>query len=336
MGNIGKTNSNAEEIMVSVVIATYNHERYIEKAIRSVLMQKVNFKYEVLIGEDCSPDQTADVLRRLEPELPDNYHIFYRQSNYGSYKNSQDLYDRSVGKYMIIIEGDDYWTDERKLQMQVDFLEEHEEYVETGHNIIVLEEWGINEKHPASIAPERTYTFADVREGNLWMVATASAVYRNVFPVLSKEIIDKYYSCIANGDLKLQLLLSQYGDCYVFESQMSLYRYITSHGTSYNARMHGKNTERTRYDHYISVVTFMKEAFNVDINWKILLDDTLYQSIINWIRYLKKDRKENTNICMYILTDYKNRYGGVDLLKTCILIPTYLIKKVWRRYFTHI
>ena len=126
--------------MVSVVIATWNHERYIEKAVRSVLIQNVNFEYEVLIGEDCSPDDTANVLRRMEPQLPDNFHIFYRPVNYGGHKNFQYLFDRAVGKYMIILEGDDYWTYEYKLQKQVDFLESNPEYIAVAHNMKMVDQ----------------------------------------------------------------------------------------------------------------------------------------------------------------------------------------------------
>ena len=318
------------EPLVSVCVITYNHGKYIRQCLDGILMQKVNFPYEVLIHDDASPDDTADIIREYWEKYPTVIKPILREEN--QYSKGVDVsrfnFDRAKAKYIAQCEGDDYWTDDGKLQMQVDFLEEHGEYVECGHNIIVLEEGRINEKHPASRASERIYTFSDLADGKRWMVATASAVYRNVFLELSENKKDDYYSCTANGDLKLQLLLSQYGDCYMFKKQMSVYRYIISTGTSYNARMHGKNTEKIRYDYYLSAVNFMKKSFGIDLNWKDLFNDTIYWAIINWVRYFKRNRKENTDICVYILKDYKRRYGTLEFLKTtCLLTPKYIVKK---------
>ena len=65
---------------ISIIIAVYNHEKYIEKAINSVLLQEVSCSYEVLIGEDCSTDIIREILKKMK--LPDNIHIFYRETNY--------------------------------------------------------------------------------------------------------------------------------------------------------------------------------------------------------------------------------------------------------------
>lgn len=114
--------------LVSIVVTAYNHASYIEECLRSILMQKVSFAYEVLVGEDCSPDGTADVLRRLRPEFPDTFQFFLRERNLGAVKNGEDLYARARGKYLIGLEGDDFWTYDGRLQAQVDFLESRPEY----------------------------------------------------------------------------------------------------------------------------------------------------------------------------------------------------------------
>ena len=118
-----------EQPLVSVVVTVYNHANYIEECLRSILMQRVDFSYEVLVGEDCSPDGTAEVLRRLRPEFPEHFKFFLREQNMGAVKNGEDLYARATGTYLIGLEGDDFWTYEGKLQAQVDFLEAHPEYV---------------------------------------------------------------------------------------------------------------------------------------------------------------------------------------------------------------
>ena len=99
------------DIKLSIIVPTYNHERYIEECINSILMQEIDFSYEVLIGEDCSKDSTAQVLRRLEHKLPEEYTIFYREQNMGMGKtgNAWDLQCRAKGEYIITIEGDDFF-----------------------------------------------------------------------------------------------------------------------------------------------------------------------------------------------------------------------------------
>ena len=114
-----------DDIILSVYVATYNHEKYIERALDSILMQKIDYNMEILVGEDCSTDSTREILKEYEKKHPDSrMQIFYREKNmYGSEcNNSQDLKLRCRGKYMIALEGDDFWTDENKLQRQVEFL----------------------------------------------------------------------------------------------------------------------------------------------------------------------------------------------------------------------
>ena len=128
-------------VKLSIIVPTYNHEKYIEECIRSILMQKMKFNYEVLIGEDCSKDKTAMVLKKLENEIPHNYKIFYREKNMGMgpMGNAWDLQNRAKGEYIISIEGDDFFIDEHKLQKQVDFLDKHKEFIAVAHNCQVVD-----------------------------------------------------------------------------------------------------------------------------------------------------------------------------------------------------
>ena len=113
---------------VSVIILVYNHEMYLEQALDSVLMQKTDCNLEVLVGEDASPDGSADILRRYEDAYPGFFTVFYRSENMGGTKNAYDLLSRAKGRYIAFLEGDDFWTDERKIQKQADFLEHYPEY----------------------------------------------------------------------------------------------------------------------------------------------------------------------------------------------------------------
>lgn len=125
--------------MVSVAMLTYNHERYIEEAIESVLMQKTNFPIQLVIAEDCSTDNTRSIIMRYQKQFPSKIKLLLQNENIGAAHNNVNLLSNLSGKYVAALEGDDYWIDPLKLQKQVDFLEENKEYIAVGHQRIVVE-----------------------------------------------------------------------------------------------------------------------------------------------------------------------------------------------------
>jgi glycosyltransferase involved in cell wall biosynthesis len=118
-------------ITVAIWMVTYNHEAYIEQAIRSVMQQQTSFTYKLLIGEDCSIDTTRAICKKLQNEFPEHIELILNETNLGSTKNAINTYTQcfeSKPTYIALLEGDDYWTDPLKLQKQVDFLEAHKNY----------------------------------------------------------------------------------------------------------------------------------------------------------------------------------------------------------------
>lgn len=116
-----------DEIMVSVCMITYNHADYIQHALESVLMQKTTFPYEIIIGDDCSTDETVLIIQKIQKENPDRIQLIAREKNIGICPNSYDVRCHAKGKYIAALEGDDYWIDPYKLQKQVNFLQRHPE-----------------------------------------------------------------------------------------------------------------------------------------------------------------------------------------------------------------
>lgn len=117
-------------ILVSVEMITYKHEAYIKKAIEGVLMQETDFEFELIIADDCSPDDTANVVKNIMKSHPKGYRIkYFRQAtNIGMNDNADFAIANCKGKYIAICEGDDYWTHHLKLQQQVDFLEANPDF----------------------------------------------------------------------------------------------------------------------------------------------------------------------------------------------------------------
>ena len=128
------------DILVSICCLTYNHEAYLRDTLEGFLMQKVDFPMEILVNDDASTDGTRAILREYAEKYPDLIRPFYQDVNL--YSQGKDLclevlYPAARGKYIALCEGDDYWTDPMKLQLQVDFLESHPDYTACVHDTIV-------------------------------------------------------------------------------------------------------------------------------------------------------------------------------------------------------
>ena len=117
-----------KEPLVSIVMVTYNHEEYISTAIESVLDQRTSYPYELVIGEDCSTDQTPHIVFDYFEKHPDRIRVITSKNNVGMRRNGLRLYESVRGKYIAFCEGDDCWQDPNKLQKQLDFLEHNPEY----------------------------------------------------------------------------------------------------------------------------------------------------------------------------------------------------------------
>lgn len=129
-----------DEILVSVICTAYNHEPYIRSALDGFVMQKTNFRYEVLIHDDASKDNTAQIIREYAEKYPEIIVPVLQTENQHSkgVKITNTILRPMIrGKYIALCEGDDFWTDENKLQRQVDFLEANPDYVACAHNTLV-------------------------------------------------------------------------------------------------------------------------------------------------------------------------------------------------------
>lgn len=106
---------------VSVKTITYNHEKFIAQCIEGIMMQKTNFAFEYIIGEDCSTDSTMEIVQEYARRYPDVIRIITAEKNVGAVENDNRTDRACRGKYVAFCEGDDFWTDPYKLQKQVDF-----------------------------------------------------------------------------------------------------------------------------------------------------------------------------------------------------------------------
>lgn len=147
-----------DQPLVSIICDAFNHEKFISDAIEGFLKQKTNFPFEIIIHEDASTDKTASIIKQYEENYPLLIKPIYQTVNQYSNRSISHWcrfsYPKSRGKYMAICEGDDYWTDENKLQKQIDFLENNPDYVISWTNFVSKREQDFIENEFSKNLPE--------------------------------------------------------------------------------------------------------------------------------------------------------------------------------------
>lgn len=164
---------------LSVFVVTYNQERYIRPCLQSIVAQKVNFDYEIVIGDDCSTDDTGTICDEFAIKYPQTQ-VYHHPKNLGVLKNWEFVMNKCRGEYIALIEGDDYWIDENKLQRQVDWLDAHPDYMLTFTRAEILYENGATPGAEKDLPylKEREYKVEEICAD--FKVLSSSVVMRNV------------------------------------------------------------------------------------------------------------------------------------------------------------
>lgn len=293
---------------VSLLMLTYNHEKFIAQAIDGILMQKANFKYELIIGDDCSPDGTQKIIREYQATQPDIIKPVLRTENIGANHNFVDIFHKAKGKYIALCEGDDYWTDPNKLQKQVDFLEANPEYVLCSHNGTILDEIGTGKTGEKLIKTDADFDFntEDLLIQN--RASTLTVMFRNG---LIKKFPD-WYTKFNGGDRSLYIILSQYGKLRHLEFDGAVYR-LHYGGVSVERKLKDKNKQRYAMLKELEGFPFYLETLNEYLDYK-------YDKTVK-----KQQRKYYYRIFLYYFSmkDYKkakeivnNKRISLNFMKT--------------------
>jgi glycosyltransferase involved in cell wall biosynthesis len=204
---------------VSVLIITYNHERFIADAIQSVLLQDVNFAYEIVIGEDCSQDRTRDIILAFQSRYPHKVRLLPAEEHLGMHANFDRTLQACRGQYIALLEGDDYWTSPQKLQRQVTFLDAHPECAICFHNVCAVDGRG-EAAGGCSVGPEQSEisTLEDVITRHF--TPTCSLMVRRG---LVRRMPD-WVSELAMADWPFVILNAQHGTVGYINEVMAAYR----------------------------------------------------------------------------------------------------------------
>lgn len=165
--------------MLSVCMITFNHERWIAEAIEGVLMQATDFDFELIVSDDCSIDNTYEVVKKYEEQHPEIIKAYRNYQNLGLAKNFSQSLNLCSGYYIAICEGDDFWTDPHKLQKQIDYIKSNPNCIMVSHNISKK----IEHKNRTVQAIKQTYNFQYNQKDFLksWSTPPLTCIFRNIF-----------------------------------------------------------------------------------------------------------------------------------------------------------
>lgn len=281
--------------LLTVIIITYNQELYIEKALDSVMSQETDFNFIVKVFDDCSTDGAQEIIKKYAAKYPQKIEAFFNEKNLGGFGNGNVLKAMSSvdTKYFSILDGDDYWCDDNKLQTQLELMEKNPNLIGCGHNSYLMKDGKTKDDDlvlgkdfkKASIA-----SIVDVIEGRMY-THSSSIIYRSA-PLNQKEnpslyeIKQKHKSL---GDFFNMMFFAQYGDIAYVDKVMSVYRI---HQNGIWSKI--KNDEE-------------RVALNIDAM-------LLYKNLIN------KKYSSNFSVAIY--------YGIQNFLKNLEGKKSFLIKKI--------
>lgn len=221
------------EPMVSVFVMVYNHEKYLHECLDGILMQQCNFAFNIVVGEDCSPDRSREILLEYNQKYPGKFKLLLHDKNIGAVANQNAVLSACTGKYIALCEGDDYWTDPLKLQKQVFFLEENEEYglIHTNYKKFFNKSAKFFDHCPVpdvSRVDENEYylTTGDIR--------TCTVLFRAKYIERINDLFNqKFMQNAVIGDRPIFLLIGKISKLYFLNNITSVYRITSSESASH-------------------------------------------------------------------------------------------------------
>jgi glycosyltransferase involved in cell wall biosynthesis len=250
---------------VSVLMIAYNVENYIAQALDSVLMQEVDFDYEIVVGEDASTDRTRDILMDYARRHSDRIRLILRERNIGMNANFAATFLACTGRYVALLDGDDYWNSPLKLQRQADFLDAHPECTVCFHNVMVVYDDGQHEAHPfhmttrhrriSARVPKPVSGLKDLVTGNF--LQTGSVMYRGG----TVRKLPEWFLTMPTFDWPLHVLHAERGHVAYIDEVLATYRV---HAGGFWST--GMSQYRTVYDVDVMLQAF--ETLNRHLGYK--------------------------------------------------------------------
>ena len=225
--------------LVSIVTLAFNHGRYLRQCLDGFVMQITDFTFEVIIHDDASTDDTAQIIREYEEKYPHIFRPIYQIENQyskGVAIGATYLYPAVRGKYICECEGDDWWTDPYKLQKQADFLEAHPEYSLccTAYGSMRMRDGFVKDEK----GTETDITMRQLMKKNL--IGTLTVMYRKELHQEYMEQVLPVMPKFRMGDIPLWLFMASKGKIRKLADQTAMYRkleYSASHSDDFDRQL---------------------------------------------------------------------------------------------------
>lgn len=253
-------------------MTAYNQEGFINQAVNSILMQKVKFDYEIVIGEDVSTDRTREIVLDLQKRHPDKIRVMLRDAAVAERDRARGLGGKTNfvqglrdcrGQYVALLDGDDYWTDPYKLQKMLDFLESNPACSVGFHDAIVLRDDN-SEPHRLYPADQKEIsTLEEMISGGVFPVP-CTVLFRNEFLGVLPDCFDK----VLNGDWMLLVLLAEHGNLGYVNEVMAAYRV---HSGGFWSRLDPVKGTREHIKTYETIDAHLNFKYTRVISEKIVL-----------------------------------------------------------------
>ena len=248
------------DIVVSVICTAYNHERFIRRALEGFVNQKTDFPFELIVHDDASVDGTADVIREYERKYPDLIKAVYQEENQFSQGISPTkafVFPKVRGEYLAICEGDDYWTDENKLQLQYDYMKAHPDCAMCVHQATLHNCF----KNTDTVFPENTQS----RELSVdEIIKAGGGAFATNSMFMKKSVYMEMPDCFkAKGFSDYQVLINGAlkGTVYYLARNMSTYNFGVE--GSWSTRTLFENKKAVRHcDEVIRMLSTFNEAYD--------------------------------------------------------------------------
>lgn len=307
--------------VVAIWMVTYNQKEFITDAVESVMKQETLFPYMLYIGEDFSTDGTRELCIKLKEKYPDKINLLLNEQNLGPAKNALEVYYSCIysgAKYIALLEGDDYWTDNLKLQKQVDFLEANISFSGVGHNSSIFD--AATSKTIGNFIPMFAQTQKSKLETKdlieyLTPFHTSSFVFHSS---VVQEIIQRKATSQVSGDIWLYFTTSKQGFIGYIDEVMSTYR-INEGGVS-NRWRQDANTQNKMLLLLGQIDKYFNHQYSFDIHYGKLMQ-RIIQTNINNNQYL---------MCIYSLFHlYTNRRITLkQKISTSFFVIKYIALKI--------
>lgn len=208
------------EPLITICIRSFNQEHYIVKALDSALSQQSSFPFVIIVGDDCSTDNTRKILLSYQHKYPNIIKLLLGTYNIGGPNNLRRVIETATTKYLAFLDGDDYFTDVYKIQKQVSFLESHPDYAACFHNVVNIYE---GQGNPPSLFlpldfPEYHDCISIISKD--WFLPIHSVVLRREF-----VSFPEWYDKVMNDDYVVNLSVAMHGPYHYLPDIMAVYRH---------------------------------------------------------------------------------------------------------------